>query len=94
MPKSWGMYADFKEDSVTDALNFNASLINTKVMKTSILGERYEYIVFSLQGGVVLCRSEDVEEIEDWIDEKFEEVFRPKKATASTEEKITEFVHS
>lgn len=88
------MYADFKEDSVTDALNFNAGLINTKVMKTSILGERYEYIVFSLQGGVVLCKSEDVEEIEDGIDEKFEEVFRPQKTTAPKEEKVAEFVHS
>lgn len=91
MTKAWGMLTRFEEDSVTDALNFNAGRINTKVLKTSILGDKYEYVVFSLQGGVVLCRSENVEDIEDWIDEKFEEVFKPKKAPASTE---AELVHS
>ncbi|WP_143536056.1 hypothetical protein [Saccharibacillus sp. O23] len=91
MTKAWGMLTRFEEDSVTDALNFNAGRINTKVLKTSILGDRYEYVVFALQGGVLLCRSENVEEIEDWIDEKFEEVFRPKKAPASRE---AELVHS
>lgn len=78
MVKAWGTYVDFKEDSVTDALNFNACQINTKVMKTSILGDKCEYIVFSLQGGVVLYRSEHVEDVEGWIKEKFDEVFRPK----------------
>ncbi|MDO3412406.1 hypothetical protein QWJ34_21760 [Saccharibacillus sp. CPCC 101409] len=91
MAKAWGMYADFKEDSVTDALNADANLINTKVMKTSIFGEKHEYIVFSLQGGFVLCRSENVADIEGWIAEKCDEVFGPKKAPALKE---AEFVHS
>lgn len=42
----------------------------------------------------MLCKSEDVKEIEDGIDEKFEEVFRPQKTTAPKEEKVAEFVHS
>lgn len=91
MARAWGMYVDFKEDSITDALNFNANLINTKVLKTSILGDKYEYVVFSRQGGVVLCRSENVEQIEDWLNEKVDEVFGSKQETSV---KKAEFIHS